>query len=103
MRKLVKVALAAALVVVTVAVIAQPKPEEKKQDEKIAVKVTPEMVRHSKILDTLYFAGTAYSIGVLLLLLLSGASRRLGDFAARLSKSGLWLGIFYFASFLISP
>src|ERR1051325_10384209 len=87
MRTLVKVALAAALVAVTVAVIAQPKPEPKKEEEKkIAVKVTPEMIRHSRIVDTLYFVGTAYSIGVLALLLLSGASRKMRDLAARISR-----------------
>jgi Zn-dependent protease with chaperone function len=101
MRTLVKVALAAALVVVTVAVVAQPKPEEKK-DEKIAVKVTPEMVRHSRILDTLYFAGTAYSIGVLLLLLLSGASWRMRDLAAALSKKWFVMAMLYIVFFTIA-
>jgi len=102
MRTLVKVALAAALVVVTVAVIAQPKPEEKKQEEKIAVKVTPEMVRHSRILDTLYFAGAAYSIGVLLLLLLSGASRKMRDLAAALSKKWFVMAMLYIVFFTIA-
>ena len=101
MRTLVKVALAAALVVVTVAVVAQPKPEEKK-DEKIAVKVTPEMVRHSRILDALYFAGTAYSIGVLLLLLLSGASRKMRDLAAALSKKWFVMAMLYIVFFTIA-
>jgi|ERR1044071_3986976 Zn-dependent protease with chaperone function len=102
MRTLVKVALAAALVVVTVAVVAQPKPAEQKKEEKIAVKVTPEMVRHSRILDTLYFAGTAYSIGVLLLLLLSGASRRMRDLAAALSKKWFVMAMLYIVFFTIA-
>ncbi|PYQ29026.1 MAG: peptidase M48 [Acidobacteria bacterium] len=102
MRTLVKVALAAALVVVTVAVVAQPKREEPKKEEKIAVKVTPEMVRHSRILDTLYFAGTAYSIGVLLLLLLSGASRKMRDLAAALSKKWFVMAMLYIVFFTIA-
>src|SRR5215212_8885071 len=89
MRTLVKVALAAAAVALTAAVLtAQPRTEPKKEEpkEKIAVKVTPEMIRHSRIVETLYFVGTAYSIGVLALLLLSGASRKMRDLAAAITK-----------------
>ena len=103
MRTLVKVALAAALVAVTVAVIAQPKPEPKKEEEKkIAVKVTPEMIRHSRIVDTLYFVGTAYSIGVLALLLLSGASRKMRDLAARISRRWWLMTALYIIFFLLA-
>lgn len=103
MRTLVKVALAAALVAVTVAVIAQPKPEEpKKEEPKIAVKVTPEMIRHSRIVETLYFVGTAYSIGVLALLLLSGASRKMRDLAAGVTKKWWLMTALYIVFFTLA-
>ncbi|HJQ38887.1 MAG TPA: M48 family metallopeptidase [Thermoanaerobaculia bacterium] len=102
MRTFVKVALAAALVAVTVAVIAQPRPEEKKEEKPIAVKVTPEMVRHSRIVETLYFAGTAYGIGVLALLLLSGASRRMRDLAARITKRWWLMTALYIVFFVLA-
>ncbi len=105
MRTLVKIALAAALVAVTVAVVAQPKPETPKE-EKIAVKVTPEMVRHSRIVETLYFVGTAYGLGVLALILLSGASRKMRDLAARITKrwwlmTALYIAFFVLATFVL--
>jgi STE24 endopeptidase len=105
MRTLVTLALVAAAVVVTTAVLsAQPRTDAPKQDEqkKIAVHVTPEMLRHSRIQNILYFAGTAYSIGVLLLILLSGASRRMRDLAAALTKKWFLMAMLYIIFFTLA-
>src|SRR5436305_5934236 len=47
------------------------------------VHVTPEMIRHSRIYDVLYFADFVYGIAVLLLILRSGWSARMRAFASR--------------------
>jgi Zn-dependent protease with chaperone function len=52
-------------------------------DPRFVVRVTPEMLRHQHILDTMYFAGTAYEILVLSVILVSGLARRLRDAAER--------------------
>jgi STE24 endopeptidase len=104
MRTFAKIALVVAAVAVTVAVVAQqPQPTRRgSQEEKIAVKVTPEMIRHSRIVETLYFVGTAYSIGVLVLLLLSGASRRMRDLAAALTKKKFLAAMIYIVFFVLA-
>ncbi|MEA2413727.1 MAG: endopeptidase [Thermoanaerobaculia bacterium] len=47
------------------------------------VNVTPEMIRHSRIYDVLYFVDVVYGIGVLLLILRTGWSARMRAFASR--------------------
>jgi Zn-dependent protease with chaperone function len=47
------------------------------------VNVTPEMIRHSRIYDVLYFVDFVYGIGVLLLILGTGWSARMRVFASR--------------------
>src|SRR5207302_8239643 len=73
-----------AAIVISVAVSAQPKrdapPPAKRHFE---VNVTPEMIRHSRIYDVLYFVDFAYGIGVLLLILRTGWSARMRAFASR--------------------
>jgi STE24 endopeptidase len=56
-----------------------PQPPAPEGDKRFEVKVTPEMREHSRILDTLYFAGTGYSLVVLVVVLASGLSRRMRD------------------------
>ncbi|MBV8518331.1 MAG: M48 family metallopeptidase [Acidobacteria bacterium] len=89
MRKLI-LALAtvavAATAVVAVAASARQPPEPARRDPRFEVKVTDEIRRHSRIEETLYFAGTAYSLGVLVLLLASGAAPRMRDLSLRLTK-----------------
>jgi Zn-dependent protease with chaperone function len=46
-------------------------------------RVTPEMLRHSRLEDALYFINVAYSAAVLLLLLTTRASAKLRDLAER--------------------
>src|ERR1700682_1836884 len=52
-------------------------------DPRFVVRVTPEMLRHQRILDTMYFAGFAYEILVLAVILGSGLAARLGELAER--------------------
>ena len=86
MRKPLLTLAAAAVVVAAVAVAAQPKETQAQTDKRFEVKVTPEMRQHSRILDTLYFAGQAYGIVVLLVVLAAGWSARLRDLARRATK-----------------
>src|SRR4051795_4353642 len=73
-----------AAIVISVAVSAQPKrdvpPPVKRHFD---VHVTPEMIRHSRIYDVLYFVDFAYGIAVLLLILRTGWSARMRAFASR--------------------
>lgn len=103
-RTLAKLALIAAAVAVTVAVVAQAPPQQPKKEEpqKIAVKVTPEMIGHSRIVETLYFVGTAYGIGVLVLLLVSGASRRMRDLASALTRKKFLQAMLYIVFFVLA-
>src|SRR5215217_6484711 len=84
MRKFLIMFAGAAVLVVAVAATAQPKQQQPAQpDKRFEVKVTPEMRQHSRILDTLYFVGQAYSIIALLIVLATGWSARLRDMARR--------------------
>lgn len=87
MRRLL-LALATVAVATTVVVAvasAQPRQTEG-GDKRFEVQVTEEMREHSRIRDVLYFVGLAYSGGVLLLLLLSGAARKMRVLAERMTK-----------------
>jgi STE24 endopeptidase len=86
MRKLALALAAAAVLVAAVAVTAQPKQPPQPKDDRFAITVTPEMQKHSRILDTLYFVGNAYGILVLLIVLAAGWSSKLRDLARRATK-----------------
>ena len=86
MRTLLALALGVAVVAVTVTVIAQPKPEERTGDERFEVRITDEMIRHSRIRDMLYFVGTAWTLGMLLLLLKTKTAGRMKAVAERVTK-----------------
>lgn len=99
----------AAVAVATVVVVslsAQPAggdAEARKSDEKrFEVQVTDEMRRHSRIGDALYFVGTAWSLGVLALLLVTGLSRRMRDAAARVTKKPFLLAMLYIVLFTLA-
>ncbi len=85
MRILVKLALGIAVVTVAVAVIAQ-KPEERKGDDRFQVKITPEMIRHSRIRDTLYFVANGWAAGMMVFLLFTPATRKMRALAERVTK-----------------
>jgi Zn-dependent protease with chaperone function len=104
---LLKVGLAVAAVALTAAVVVnlsaqQPRVEEQKTgDSRFEVKITPEMVRHSRIQDTLYFVGTAWTFIILGIILATGLSRRMRDAAARLTKNKWVIALIYIALFTI--
>src|SRR5258708_33909485 len=52
-------------------------------DPRFVVHVTPEMLRHQRILNTMYLVGFAYEILVLAVILASGLATRLRDVTKR--------------------
>ena len=94
MRAILRIGLAAAALVAVAAIVttaaAQPRltPEQEKQraEKRTEIRVTEEMVRHSRINDILYFVSTAWSLGVLLLILGAGWSRRMRDLSERIAR-----------------
>lgn len=69
--------------------------------DRFTVNVTPEMKRHSRIRNILYFVGALYGFGVLLLFLFSGLSRRLRQLAERATTRPFRLALLYFALFSV--
>lgn len=63
---------------------------------RFVVHVTPEMIRHSRLLDLLYFAGFVYGCAVLIIILRSGISVRLRDTASS-AKRPFVIAMLYFA------
>ena len=102
MRKLLLFGLVALGAAVAVAALAQtPKPQpppvpEKKSERRLEVRVTPEMLRHSRINDALYFADFLYGVGALLLVLGVGWSARMRDIASRAAKKPFLAAMLYF-------
>ncbi len=72
------------------------------KDARFEVKITDEMVRHSRIREVLYFVGVAWSLGALLLLLVTGASRRMRDAAARMTKRPFAVAMLYIVFFTLA-
>ncbi|HYI08686.1 MAG TPA: M48 family metallopeptidase [Thermoanaerobaculia bacterium] len=105
-RTLLKVALAVAAVTIVVATVsAQPKKIEEPPrtgDERFEVRITDEMVRHSRLRDVLYFVGTAWTFGTLAVLLLTPLSRRMRDAAERVSKKPFVAAMAYIALFVLA-
>ncbi|HEX7828727.1 MAG TPA: M48 family metallopeptidase, partial [Thermoanaerobaculia bacterium] len=104
MRTLLKIGLAVAVVAIAAVVVAQPQPREEQKrpdDKKFEVQITDEMVRHSRIQDTLYFAGTAWSFITLGIVLVTGLSRKMRDRAARITSKPWVLALIYIALFTV--
>ncbi len=59
------------------------------------------MIRHSRILDILYFSGFLYGIAELVLILVLGISTRMRDAAARLTRHPYAVAIVYVVLFTI--
>src|SRR5438445_8521186 len=64
---------------------------------RFVVHVTPEMIRHSRLQDILYFVDFVYGVAVLLLVLLTGISARVRDVVARAVKWRFIVAMIYFA------
>jgi Zn-dependent protease with chaperone function len=102
MRTLLKIALGVAVVTVAVAVVAQtqqPKPQPQ-PDHRFEVKITPEMIRHSRINDALYFVANAWAAGMMLLLLFTPATKNMRDAAKRLTKHPYLVAMITIALFI---
>ncbi|HWW62606.1 MAG TPA: M48 family metallopeptidase, partial [Thermoanaerobaculia bacterium] len=109
MRTLLRIGLAVAAVITVAAIVssasAQPKlspAEEKKRDEKrVEIRVTDEMVRHSRLGNVIYFVSVAYSIAVLILILGAGWSRRMREFSERVLRRPYLASILFVALFTL--
>ncbi|HVE72205.1 MAG TPA: M48 family metallopeptidase [Thermoanaerobaculia bacterium] len=97
MRTLLKLVLGVA--VVAVAVIAQPqaKPDERSGADRFEVRMTDEMLRHSRIRDVLYFVGNAWTIGVFLVLIKTGAAGKMKAVAERVTRKPFVVAMFTIA------
>lgn len=105
MRTFLAIALGIAVVTVAVAVVAQqqqPKPEERTGDERFEVKITDEMIRHSRIRDVLYFVANGWGAGMMLLLLFTPASRKMRDAALRVTKQPFLAAMIAIALFIVA-
>lgn len=101
MRKLILFGALALAAAAAVAVITQTPPQpqpapEKKGERRLEVRVTPEMIRHSRINDALYLADFLYGAGALLLVLGVGWSARMRDIASRAAKKKFVAAMLYF-------
>lgn len=70
-------------------------------DPRLIVDVTEEMIRHSRILDMLYFGGFVYGIVELLLVLALRVSARLRDASARVAGRPYVIAIVYVVLFTL--
>lgn len=73
-----------------------PDPRHTTPAKHLDVHVTPEMIRHSRINDALYFTDTVYGIAIFLLVLATGWSARMRDFAARYVRWPFVVAMLYF-------
>ena len=64
----------------------------------LEVRVTPEMRRHSLIRNVLYFAGTMYGFGVLIVILATGLSRKMREVCRQFRRPAV-AAMVYFALF----
>ena len=102
MRRLVALAIGAVALTAIVAVATTARsrdPRPTTRNPEFEVKVTPEMIRHSHIEYALYFADFAWSIGVLLVILAAGLSRRMREWAARVGRWKFVAAMLFFVLF----
>jgi len=78
------------------------KPAPPQGQRRLEVRVTPEMIRHSRLSDVLYFVDFAYSIGALLLVLGAGWSARFRDAAERATKKKFVAAMIYFLCLILA-
>jgi len=69
---------------------------------RFTVRVTPEMMRHSRLQDVLYFVDVVYGAAVLLILLPTRLSARLRDVAARRGRWFFVAAMLYFVLFSLA-
>ncbi len=66
-------------------------------DPRFVVHVTAEMLRHSRINETLFFGGQIFDIAALFLILTTGLSKRLRDAALRITRRPLVAAMLFIA------
>src|SRR5205814_9040814 len=64
--------------------------------KRFEVHITPEMIRHSRIDEALYFTGTIYGMAILLLILATGWSARIRDVTQRCVRWPFVAAMVYF-------
>src|SRR5438445_5510298 len=69
---------------------------------RFTVRITPEMMRHSRLQDVLYFVDVVYGAAVLLILLPTRLSARLRDVAARRVRWFFVAAMLYFVLFSLT-
>jgi len=62
---------------------------------RFVVHVTPEMIRHSRLMDVLYFVDFLYVVGILIVVLQTGMSARIRDVAARALTCRFLVAVLY--------
>ena len=71
-------------------------PPKAPPERRFTVRTTPEMIRHSRIYDVLYFVGFFYGVAVLVVILNTRLSARLRDFTKtrwRFTTAGLYFAL----------
>jgi Zn-dependent protease with chaperone function len=94
---LIALAAVAVATAVVVSLAAQPRPQTSTGDERFEVQVTEEMRQHTRLRDALYFIGNAWSLGALVLVLVTGLSRRMRDAASRVTRKPFVVAMLYIA------
>ena len=104
MRRLLALAIGAVALtaVVAIATTETRNPQPKPEDPRFHVTVTPEMLRHSHIEYALYFADFAWSLAVLFVILATGLSRRMREWAARVGRRQFLVAMLFFALFSVA-
>ena len=102
MRKLILFGVAALAAAAAVAVLAQKPPQPaspqpgQKPERRLEVRVTPEMLRHSRLQDVLYFVDFVYGAAILVLVLATRISGRLREAASRAVRWPFVVAMLYF-------
>ncbi|HVS30713.1 MAG TPA: M48 family metallopeptidase [Thermoanaerobaculia bacterium] len=86
------------LLLVAFAALAQ---QERPRDPRFEIEVTEEMIRHSRILDALYFGGFVYGLAVLVIVLATRISSRLRDAATRVTGRPFLMSLIYVSLFTL--
>jgi STE24 endopeptidase len=71
-------------------------PAKPASDRHFEVRVTPEMLRHSRISNVLYFTFELFGILMLVVILATGLSARLRNLAARITRRHFLMAMLYF-------
>ena len=74
----------------------KPAPTQETKQRRFTVRVTPEMLRHSRLQDVLYFVDFVYGAAILVLVLATRISGRLREAASRAVRWPFVVAMLYF-------